>query len=350
MTTPLQEAEHITALRDTLQRFVAKEMPRDLVAQWDKADTLPVDVLEKLAELGVMGLTFPEEYGGYGRDIYATMAVIEELSKRSTAVAAPYIMSVCYAGMNLLESGNETQKRELLPKVAQGKIRFAYGLTEPDVGADLATVKTRAKVEDGQLVLNGAKRFCTGAAYADFIYTLVNSNTEGEKYKNLTIVLVPTDTPGITITPINAIAQRGPGTTDVTFDDVKVSTDMVLGGAGQIDKGWSALAGATLSVERLEVAAMALGIGEAALADAWTYSQERTQFGKPICAHQAIRHQLARCKTQLMASRLMLYNTAQLANENQPCDVESSMAKLFVCQETQEVVLLVSVFWVLTAV
>jgi alkylation response protein AidB-like acyl-CoA dehydrogenase len=333
------EPEHIVMLRDALRRFVENEMPRDKVAEWDKCDELPKDVLKKLAELGVMGLTFTAAHGGTGRDIYATMVVIEELSKRSTAVSSPYIMSACYAGMNLHESGSDEQKESLLPGVSTGDIRFAYGLTEPDVGADLASVKTNARLEGDKLIVNGSKRFCTGAQHAQYIYTLLNSDRDAPKYKNLSIVLIPTDAKGISITPIDAISQRGPGTTDVHFDNVSVDIDQVLGGREQLNRGWNALAGPTLSVERLEVAAMALGIGEAALADAWQYSTERQQFGKPICSHQAIRHSLANCKTKLYAARLSLYNAVALADNDQPCDIESSMAKLFVCQAAQEVTL-----------
>jgi alkylation response protein AidB-like acyl-CoA dehydrogenase len=123
------------------------------------------------------------------------------------------------------------------------------------------------------------------------------------------------------------------------FDDVRVSIDQILGGREQINRGWNALAGPTLSVERLEVAAMALGIGEAALADAWQYSTERQQFGKAICSHQAIRHSLANCKTKMWAARLMLYNAVEMAARGELCDVETSMTKLFVCQEVQEVTL-----------
>ena len=137
------ESDHIRQLRDTLERFVEKEMPRSAAAEWDKKNYFPRDVFDKLANLGVLGLTVPEEYGGAGRDILATMVVIEELSRRSLAVSVPYIMGACYAGMNLVECATEAQKRELLPKVVDGSLIFAYGWTEPDAGADLASVKAR---------------------------------------------------------------------------------------------------------------------------------------------------------------------------------------------------------------
>ncbi|MGH8810228.1 MAG: acyl-CoA dehydrogenase family protein, partial [Noviherbaspirillum sp.] len=144
-------------------------MPRGMVAKWDKENYFPRDVFRKLAQLGVMGLTVPEEYGGAGGDIVATMIVIEELSKRSLAVSVPYIMAACYAGMNLVECATEEQKQELLPRVVDGSLIFAYGWTEPDVGADLASVKTRAVRHGDKLVISGAKRFCSGAAMCDYI-------------------------------------------------------------------------------------------------------------------------------------------------------------------------------------
>lgn len=335
----MNEPEYIQAYRNVLRRFVDKEMPREAAAQWDRTDTYPREVIEKLASLGVMGLTIPEEYGGAGRDIYATMVVIEELCKRSTAISGPYIMATCYGGMNIVESGSEAQKKALLPKLAAGEILFAYGLTEPDVGADLASVRTRVEQRGGKLIVNGSKRFCTGAKYADYIYTLAKSDSEAERYKNLSLVLVPRNSPGITITEISTIGQRGVGTTDVHFDEVEIPVENIVGGEAGWNRGWSMLAGPTLDVEKLEVAAMALGVGEGALNDAWHYAQERVQFGKPIAAQQAIRHSLARCQTQLLAARLMLYNAAEMANRNEKCTVETSMAKLFVCQEVQEVVL-----------
>ena len=335
----MSEPDHICEYRDVLRRFVENEMPREAAAEWDRTDTFPREVIDKLAKLGVMGLTIPEEYGGAGRDIYATMVVIEELCKRSTAISGPFIMATCYGGMNIVESGSDEQKRELLPKLATGEILFAYGLTEPDVGADLASVKTRVEKRGGKLVVNGTKRFCTGAKYADYIYTLARSDAEAPRYQNLSLILVPRELPGIEITDISTIGQRGVGTTDVHFDDVEVPIENIVGGESGWNKGWSMLAGPTLDVEKLEVAAMALGVGEGAIEDAWLYSQERIQFGKPIAAQQAIRHSLARCRTQLLAARLMLYHAADMADRNEPCTVETSMAKLFVCQEVQEVVL-----------
>ncbi|MDB5921057.1 MAG: acyl-CoA dehydrogenase domain protein [Massilia sp.] len=333
------EHDHIRQMRDSLQRFVAKEMPRDKAAKWDKENYFPRDVFQKLAQLGVMGLTVPEEYGGAGRDIHATMVVIEELSKRSLAVSVPYIMAACYAGMNLVECATEQQKQELLPKVVDGSMIFAYGWTEPDVGADLASVNTRAERVGDKLVINGAKRFCSGAAMCDYIYTLVRTGDENSRYKNLSMVLIPPSAKGVTITPIDAMGMKGAATTDVNFDAVEVPISNLIGGEAGWNNGWSMIMGSGLDVEKLEVGAIAVGIAQAALEDAWEYAEERNQFGKKISSYQSIQHKLADMKTQVHAARLMVYHAAWLADQHTPCAAETSMAKLFATETAKSVAL-----------
>jgi alkylation response protein AidB-like acyl-CoA dehydrogenase len=314
-------------------------MPRQAAAKWDKDNFFPRDVFDKLAETGVMGLTIPEEYGGAGRDILATVAVIEELSKRSLAIAVPYIMATCYAGMNIVDCGSAEQKRELLPKIAAGQVLFAYGWTEPDVGADLASVKTTAARDGDELLINGAKRFCSGAAICHYIYALVRSDPAGARYQNLSIVLVPPTADGVSIERMDMMGMKGAATTDVSFTDVRVPIDNLVGGREGWNRGWSMITGSGLDVEKLEVAAMALGIASAAMEDAWTYSQERSQFGKPIAAYQSIRHKLADMRTQIHAARLMTYHAAWLADRGDRCGIETSMTKLFVTEVAKMIAL-----------
>jgi alkylation response protein AidB-like acyl-CoA dehydrogenase len=333
------ESSEITQLRDTLRRFVKKEMPRHLVSKWDKENVFQRDVFARLAGLGVFGLTVPEEYGGAGRNIVATMVVIEELSKRSLGIAIPYINAACYAGMNILECGSSEQKAAILPKVAEGSMIFAYGWTEPDTGADLAGVRTRAERRGDAVVVNGAKRFCTGAADSDYIYTLVRTAREDARYHNLSLLLIPPGAEGVTITPINGLGLKGFPTADVTFDEVVISAENIVGGEAGWNNAWSMVAGPGLDVEKLEVAAMAVGVGQAALDDAWTYATERRQFGKPISEYQSIRHKLADMKVQLHAARLMLCHAAWLADEGRPCSVETSMAKLFATEAGKAIAL-----------
>lgn len=330
--------EHITILQNTLRRFVSEQMPREAAAKWDRENIFPRDVFKRLADLGVMGLTVPRDYGGMDRDILATLIVIEELSKRSLAVAVPYIMSACYAGMNLVECASERQKRELLPKVAAEGLMFAYGWTEPDVGADVASVRTTAVRDGDSIVINGAKRFCSGANICDYIYTLVKSDAAAGK-GGLSFVLIPPGAPGVAITPIEALGMKGATTTDVSFTDARIPASNIVGEDEGWNNGWRMLSGSGLDVEKLEVAAISLGIATAALEDAWAYAQERHQFGKAIAEYQSIRHKLADMRTKVHAARLMTYHAAWLATEERRCGTETSMTKLFVTEIAKEVAL-----------
>jgi alkylation response protein AidB-like acyl-CoA dehydrogenase len=335
----LGEPDHIVALRETLVRFVAKEMPRELARQWDAGTLWPAAAIKKLAALDVFGLAIAEEHGGSGPDIVATMVTIEELMRRSQSMAGTYIKGACYAGMNLVECGSAQQKAELLPKVVAGEMQFSYGLSEPDVGSDLASVKTTAVRDGDDVVVNGAKRFCSGARTVNYIYALVRSGPEADRYKNLSIVLVPPFAEGVTIEDQHAMGFKGSMTTDISFSDVRIPASNVMGGDAGWNSGWPMLIGPGLDVEKIEVAAMALGLARAAVDDAWAYSKERVQFGKPICSHQSIRHMLADAKTKLEACRLMTYNAAWMLQTGKPSKAITAMAKLFVCDTAKDIVL-----------
>lgn len=333
------EPEHISLLRDSIRRFAEDKLPREKRRQLDRDHTFCRDSFKELAELGFCGLTIPEEYGGLGIDLVAAVAVIEELARFGPSLAGPFIHAAFYGGANIAENGSEQQKQTLLPQLAQGKLWFAYGLSEPDVGGDLATVSTKAKLSADKktVTINGAKRWCTGADWADYIYCLVNSDPDGNKYQNLSLLLIPTNTPGITMQGMEHANLRYTTSCDVYFDDVEIPAENIVGGIEGWNRGWKMLAGRTLDVEKIEITAVAFGMAQAAVEEAWTYAQEREQFGKPICAHQAVRHKLADIKTKLQAARHMLYHGAHLANTGQSCSVETSMAKLFVADTSVEI-------------
>jgi alkylation response protein AidB-like acyl-CoA dehydrogenase len=328
-------------LRDTLRRFVDKELPRELARQLDQQATHSREAFAKLCELGVTALAVPEEYGGGGVDILSAIVVIEELAKRGTSLAGPFIHCAFYGALNMLENGSEAQKRALLPRLARGEILFAYGLSEPGVGGDLASAAVTATLSpDGKtVVINGTKRWVTGARIADYVYTLVRSGPKTDRYRNLSLMLVPTSAAGLSIVDIDHIGLRYAATTDVIFDDVTVPADNIVGGPDAWNKGWPMLVGRGLDIERLEITATAFGITSAAVEDAWRYAQEREQFGRRICAHQAVRNMLVEARTKLEACRHMLYHAAWLASEGRDCSVESSMAKLFVGDTAVEIVL-----------
>lgn len=333
------EPEHLTQLRATLRRFVDDHLPREAVRQWDREHRFPRDVFARLAALGVCGLTIDEAYGGQGRDLVAAVAVIEELARRGGAAAGPYIHCAFYGGVNISDNGSEEQRQALLPRLARGELLFAYGLSEPDVGGDLASVTTTARLSsDGsQVILSGSKRWCTGADFADYIYCLVRSDEGLPRYRNLSFVLVPPNLPGVTVTPIEHVNLRYTLSCDVTFEDVAVPVASIVGGPARWNDGWRMLAGPALDVEKLEITAVTLGIAQAAMDEAWQYAQERRQFGRPISGHQAVRHALVDARTKLQACRHMLYHAAWLAQQGRPCSVETSMAKLFVAENALEI-------------
>lgn len=333
------EPEHIGMLRESIRKMLDRHATREMMAQWDRDDKVPRSLMGPIAELGVCGMTVPEEYGGLGRDVLATMVTVEELSRRSMVIGTLYLMNACYGAMNILASGSEEQKQRLLPKMAAGEILFAYGLSEPDVGSDLASVRTRAERRGDKVIINGTKRWCSGAESADYIYALVRSGPAEDRYRNLSLVLIPPHAKGVTLTHIPAMGARGLNTNDVTLDNVEIGIEDVVGGEAGWNQGWAKLAGPALEVEKLEVAAMALGIAAQAVDDAWDYAQTRQQFGTRICAHQSIRHMLAEAQTKLAAARLMLYRGCWLADNDLPCSVETSMAKLHVCESGLEIVL-----------
>lgn len=335
------EPKHITMLRENMRRFIAREMPREKVREWDQLCAVPPELFQKLAATGVCGLTIAEEHGGVGPDIVAAVAVIEELAQRGGAAAGPFIHCAFYGGMNISENGSEAQKQELLPQLARGELLMAYGLSEPDVGGDLAAVTTMARQsEDGQtVIINGTKRWCTGVRFADYIICLVKSDADAPRYRNLSLLLVPTTAPGITITDLHHMGLRYAASTDVTFANVEVPMANVLGGPEKWNDGWRLLAGRALDVEKLEITAVALGLATAAMNEAWEYAQTREQFGKPLAAHQAVRHSLVAARTKLQACRHMLYHAAWLAQAGKPCSVETSMAKLFVGDTGVEIAL-----------
>lgn len=333
------EPEHIGMLRDSIRRMLERHAPREKMAQWDEADKVPRALMDHIVELGVCGMTMPEEYGGSGRDILATMVTVEELSRRSMVIGTLYLMNACYGSMNIYASGSEEQKRRMLPKFANGEILFAYGLSEPDVGSDLASVRTRAERVGDKVIINGTKRWCSGAESADYIYALVRSGDPEARYKNLSLVMIPPTAKGVTLTHIPAMGARGLNTNDVSLDNVEIDINDVVGGEAGWNNGWTKLVGPALEVEKLEVAAMALGIAAQAVDDAWEYSQQRSQFGKRICAIQSIRHMLAEAQTKLAAARLMLYRGCWLVDNNLPCSAETSMAKMYVCELGLEIVL-----------
>jgi alkylation response protein AidB-like acyl-CoA dehydrogenase len=333
------ESEELTMYRDSVRKFIDAHCPQENIPHWEHQDIVPRSILNGMAELGILGLTVPESYGGMGRQVLAMAVVMEELAARWSALCSLYNMSVGYGSLSIVSKGTEAQKARFLPELLNGKALFAYGLSEPNVGGDLAMVSTRAEQRNGTVVINGTKRWISGANMAEYMLTLVRTGPAEARHKNLSFLIIPTNAPGITIERTRCMGTHGVPTNDVTLEDVTIGEEMILGGEEGWNAGWRMLAGPALEIEKLVPTFMALGIATAALSEAWEYSQQRVQFGKRICAHQAVRHVLADAQTKLKACRMMAYSAAWKVENELPSATDTSMAKVFVSETAKEIVL-----------
>ena len=325
-------------IRDTIRRLVQNEYPPEKIRMLDEEDKYPRDLLGHLAPLGMTGLTFSEEYGGSGRDIIAAIVICEELARRSLALCWTYVEAAFYGGEIISKLGDIWQKKFYLPQIAEGKILFAYALTEPNVGSDTASVQTKAQREKGKFIVNGTKMFISGAGEADYFIVLVRTDPTVKKYDGLSMILVDGKTPGILIRELKKLGVHGSSTCEVVFEDVRVPVANVLGGIGEINKGWGQLL-KTLDIEHIEVAAGALGLAQGAFEESLKYAKERRQFGQSIGNFQAIAHKLAEMETEIFAARLLVYHVAELAQNDQPCWKESAMAKYYTAEVAKKVCL-----------
>ena len=223
-------ADDEAQILDAIDAWVEKEV-RPIARKFDQADEYPHDLVEQMKELGLFGATISQEYGGLGHDPVAMVAATEELARASAGLASYYIMCAGYGGLNISEAGSPEQKRRLLPELASGRLAFSYGLSEPNVGADLTSVETRAERHGDRIVVNGAKRWTSAACMTDYVYALVRSGPVEQRRRNLSFVLVPTKAAGVTVTNLSAMGHNGIPLADVTFENVELSIDDVVGGA-----------------------------------------------------------------------------------------------------------------------
>jgi len=332
-------AEVLDEYRDVVRKFAQRECPPDKVSQWIREDRIPRELLPRMAELGILGVTVPEHLGGMGREVLAMTAIMEELACHWYALGGLFNMSVAYGALNIASKGSPEQQARFMPDILAGKTIFALGFSEPDVGADLADVRTRAERRGGKIVINGTKRWISGANFSDYVLTLVRSGDPADRRASLSLLIVPNDTPGIEVSVTRCMGSNVIPTTDIVFDNAEIDADLILGGDAGWNKGWSMLAGPSLEIEKLVPTIMSLAIARAALDEAWQYSQDRVQGGKRICGHQAVRHVLAAAQAKLYACRLMTYDAARLVEDELPSAAQTSMAKLFVSETARDIVL-----------
>lgn len=313
-------------LRDSVRRFMAKECRRDYIRACSDNDRFPIELYDRMAAQGYMGLPFPEQYGGSGLGPMELAIFLEEAGYGWYGAGTSYFTTVVLGGYNVLLYGSEAQKREVLPKVASGQMKLAFALSEPNVGSDAAAVELFAEDRGDHFVLNGQKMFTTNAHVADRIVTVTRTTRRpARKHDGITIFLVDARAAGIEIRPLRQMGRSATHTNEVFFRDVRVPREAMM---GRQDEGWASL-NSGLGIERLSVAMMYAGTSQAILDYAMGYAKERRQFGQPISSFQAVQHKLADMQMKTDIARLLGYRVAWMLEKGLPCFKEMSMAKLW---------------------
>jgi butyryl-CoA dehydrogenase len=315
-----------------IREFAEKEV-KPLAAEVDEQERFPIETVEKMAEIGIMGIPIPKEYGGAGGDNVLYSMAVEELSAAcaTTGVIVSAHTSLCAAP--IMENGTEEQKQKYLPKLACGEWIGAFGLTEPNAGTDAAGQQTIA-VEDGDnYILNGTKIFITNAEYAH-VYIIFAMTDKSKGTRGITAFIVEKDTPGFSIgKKEKKMGIRGSATCELIFEDCVIPKTNML---GKLNKGFG-IAMKTLDGGRIGIAAQALGIAKGAIEETVKYVKERKQFGRPISAFQNTQFQLAEMETKVEASRLLVRKAANKKDKKVNYSVDAAMAKLYAAETAMEV-------------
>jgi alkylation response protein AidB-like acyl-CoA dehydrogenase len=318
--TPEQEL-----FRRSLRDFVEREI-KPVAREWEHAGRYPTEIVEKMKEMGLFGLLVPEEYGGTAVDMVSFSLVFEEISRGWMGIAG-IIGSHSVSCWMIAHHGTEEQKLRYLPDLATGTRRTGIALTEPGAGTDLQGIETRAVRVDDHYVINGTKIWITNARHADPMPVLVKTDpTAVPPHRGMSILLVDQDTPGYSVSrDLDKLGYKGTETCELVLDDVRVPVDSLLGG---VEGRGMQQALSALESGRINIAARAVGLAQAAFETALDYAQQRHAFGQPIIDFQAIQIKLADMATELQAARLLTYWAASRLDQEGRADLESSMAKL----------------------
>lgn len=315
-------------LKKMIRDFCKKESPREKEREWDAKKEYPQELWDKMAALGLPGILIPTEYDGMGGNFVDAAIAMEELNKGSDTAANIFEVPVNFGSILIDNCASEEQKRRLLPGIAKGEIRLAFGLTEPNAGSDAASLQTRAVADGDDFIINGQKIFITGANIADYIMLVTRTDPNAEaKHRGLTIFFLDPKSPGVTLKPIDKLGGRASPAFEVFLEDVRVSKKDILGGEERLHRGWKQVMSA-LDGERIMMAAGAVGLASAVFEDAFKYAMERKQFGQPIGKFQAIEHMLADMDASIEGARWLTYHAAWMKSQGLECSRECSIAKL----------------------
>ena len=322
----LEFSEEQEMFRSSVRELFEKRFGRDYVRDCDSARRPPREAFEALADLGYLGLNIPIEYGGSGATAVDVAILLEELGRGFLDLAFWVFRNVSHGGHAISTHGTQAQKEALLPGFATGELSVCFALTEPESGSDAAALKTRA-IEDGDRYrISGQKVFCSGFRVSD--YVMVAARTSDEKHGGITAILVRTDAPGLTASPIDTLGHWPLGTTLLSFEDVEVPRDSAVGAPGD---GWRVITD-MLQYERLCLSAARTGAAQAALADALEYVGERQQFGRPIGKFQAVSHKLADMQVMAEISRMLVYRFAYRLDRGRATPRDAAILKLYVSE------------------
>ncbi len=315
-------SEEHELLRRTVREF-AEQRIAPVAEELDREHQFPYEIVAELAELGLMGIPIPEEYGGGGGDTLSYTLAIEELTRIDSSVAITVAAHTSLGTMPIFLFGNEEQKREWLPQLASGEKLAAFGLTEPDAGSDAGATRTTAEPRDGKWVVNGSKIFITNAGTDISACVTITAKTGDEEISNL---IVPNGTEGYEISaPMRKMGWNAADTRELSFRDCEVPEGNLLGERGAGYRQFLEI----LDGGRISIAAMGLGLAHGAYDLAATYARERQQFGQPISKFQAIQFKLADMATEIEAGRGLVYKAAWLKDQGRPFAQAAAMAKLY---------------------
>jgi acyl-CoA dehydrogenase len=320
--------EEEALLRHSVGQFFDRELPEGKIREYDRARAIPREIWKEFAARGWLGLSVGTEYGGSNADVSTGAVFCEELARRFPSLAMDWVL-LSMTARTFHEHGTEAQKSEYLPRLAQGEFIMAFGMTEPSGGTDILNLTTRARrasENGGPWTVKGQKLFTTFAGEADAILVLCRTDPieNDRRARGLSLILTPRRQPGVEVRKLELMGMRAGGTSEVFFDDATAPEDALVGERG---RGWYALL-SSLDEERILSAAIYVGITAAALDIALQYAQDRTAYGRPIGAFQAVQHPLAEVATELAQIRLLTQKAAWLQSRGRDCATEAAMAKL----------------------
>lgn len=320
--------EHI-ALRRVVREFAESEIA-PYSDEWDERHELPIDVVRHMGDLGLFGLVFPEEYGGGGGDFLSLCIAIEEIARVDSSLAITLEAGVGLGASPIARFGTEEQKRRWLPDLVTGRALAGFGLTEPEAGSDAGATATRAVLDGDEWVISGSKEFITNSGTEITSLVTVTARTGEDE---ISAIVVPTGTPGFTVGPAyRKMGWRASDTHPLTFDEVRVPADHLLGERGRGFHQFLEI----LDEGRVAVAAMAVGVAQGCLDQSLAYAKDRVQFGKPIGANQAIAFKVADMHVAVEAARLLTYRAAWLRDQGRDFKQEAATAKLFASEAAVE--------------